>query len=292
MPGAGSMSKSCQGFGGYHSEIVPGGTHVGYAVLPRCAGIDDLTIGTSHEVFEWATDPFPMSTPAFDRLDDAHWAWQAMMIGELSDMCTFLDYDSIKPAEIGFTVQRHWSNKASLAGQFPCAPSGGKAYYQAIPRIEDEALVPDYFDITGTKQIKTKAIRVAPGKSRTVDVLVYSDQASSKQAVGVRAMTLSELYGQDSQSGFSFTLDKDKATVGSTLQLTIEAPKSSAFDVLVMTAYLDKKTIEYWPVLVTSDDGKDVQAGVSSVRPDQLPGRPAISKGSRIIATRAGLGSR
>jgi hypothetical protein len=263
-----SNGDSCVAFDAYHGEILAGdGTRVGYAVVSECGLLDELTVATSHEIFEWATDPLPRSRPAWSLLDDAHWAWQQMMIGELSDLCSFLDLDPIRPQEIGFMVQRHWSNKASLAGQFPCAPSGGKPYFQSVPRIEDESLVPDITDVTGSKMIKTKAIRIAPAKSRTVDVLVYSDQPA-KQTVDVQASTLAEVNGLPSESGFTFSLNKQRATVGATLELTINAPKNSSFDILVMTTSTDSKTVEYWPVLVTNDDGRDIQAGVPPGSPE------------------------
>ena len=91
------FGESCKSYGGYHYEITVGGKQVAYAVMPRCAGIDDLTVTASHEYFEWATDPFPKSKPAFARLDDQHWAWQVTMIGELGDLCTFLDQDRLRP---------------------------------------------------------------------------------------------------------------------------------------------------------------------------------------------------
>ncbi len=260
----GQSSQSCQGFDGYHSEIAVGTKHVGYSVLTRCAGLDDLTIATSHEIFEWATDPFPMSNAAYDRLDDGHWAWQATFIGELGDLCTFLDSEiSIRPTEIGYAVQRMWSNKASKAGSFPCAPSGGKPYIQAIPEAADDTLVPDFFDLSGTTQVKTKAIRVEPGKSKSVDVHVYSDAASANQ-VALRAMSWSEIYGKTDTSGFSFSLDKSRAAVGGTVSLTVNAPKDSSYDLLVMMAYIDAKHVEYWPVLVTNDNGSGIQASVAS----------------------------
>ncbi|HEY8079898.1 MAG TPA: hypothetical protein VIF62_37460 [Labilithrix sp.] len=281
LGGGGAPSQSCQAFGGYHSEITAGATKVGYAVLPRCSGLDDLTVATSHEIFEWATDPFPMSNAAFDRLDDAHWAFQATFIGELGDMCTFLDPGGyIKPAEIGYSVQRMWSNKASKAGSFPCAPTSGGSYIQAIPEAADDTLVPDFFDLSGLKQVTTKAIRVAPGKSKSVDVLVYSDKPSTTQ-VALRAMTWAEVYGMPDSSGFTFDLDKSRAAIGSTVSVTVTAPKDASYDLLVMLAYLDDKHVEYWPVLVTNDDGAGLQASVRT-----HPGRTSFP---RRIATRAGL---
>src|SRR5262249_51485447 len=71
----GESSQSCQAFAGYHSEVNVGGVKVGYAALPTCTTFDDLTVTASHEYLEWATDPFPLTAPAFTGGDDAHWAF-------------------------------------------------------------------------------------------------------------------------------------------------------------------------------------------------------------------------
>lgn len=264
LEGAGEYGQSCQGYGGYHFEVQAGAKKVGYAVLPRCSDVDELTVAASHEYFEWATDPFPESNPAFSKLDDAHWAWQAVMIGELSDLCTFLDRENLRPAEIGFEVQRHWSNKLSLAGKGPCAPSKTAPYLQGIPLVDDDAFVPDY----RTQQyLKTKALRVPPGTSRDVDVLVYSDQPGS-QNVPFRALSYEEMYGQPSKSGFTFELASNYGRVGSTMKLKVTAPKATAFDIVVMLAYTGGESADFWPVLVTNDDGKGARPAVA---PDAIP---------------------
>jgi hypothetical protein len=290
MEDAGAMGQSCEGYGGYHYELAAGSTRVGYAVMPRCSGIDDLTVTTSHEIFEWATDPFPSSAPAFTKLDDDHWAWQATMIGELGDLCTFLDQDYPRPTDIGFAVQRFWSNKLSLAGSFPCAPDKAARYVQAIPRTPDEAIVPDYSRLASN--ITTRAIRVKPGTSRTVDVLVYGDQAGGKP-VTVRALGIDELYGRPSSTGFSYAVPSTPAAVGSTMKLEIEAPSDVAYDLLVMMTMNGAREATFWPVLVTNDDAANVQAGRPTVTPEALPrfaGSDRRSGGPRL--TRLGLGWR
>jgi hypothetical protein len=273
MDGAGELGQSCEGYGGYHFEIAVGGTHVGYTVLPRCSDIDELTVAASHEYFEWATDPFPESKPAFNKLDDAHWAWQATMIGELGDLCTFLDRDNLRPADVGYVVQRQWSNKASLAGKYPCAPAKNAPYLQAITFAADDAVVPDY----GTKSsyINTKAVRVAPGATRKVDVLVYSDQPGTQQ-VPLRAMSYNEFYGgKDAEdSGYVYKLEQSYGTVGSTVTLDVKAPVDTAYDILIMLAYTSQTSAHYWPVLVVNDDAAQVGVDRPTITPATLPKRP------------------
>jgi hypothetical protein len=277
MDGAGQLGQSCEGYGGYHFEIDAGGTQVGYAVLPRCSDIAELTVAASHEYFEWASDPFPKTKPAFNKLDDAHWAWQATMIGELGDLCTFLDRDNLHPADIGFDVQRQWSNKASLAGKYPCAPAKSAPYLQAITTAEDDAIVPSY-DYNGkVENIKTKAVRVEPGKSRTVDILVYSDQTAA-DVVPLRAMSYEEFYagrGGGQPSGYTFTLDKTHGKVGETVAVTISAPDEPAYDLMIMLSYTSQTSAHYWPVLIVNDDAADVAKGVPTITPETMPKRPS-----------------
>lgn len=274
MEGAGELGQSCEGYGGYHFEIAAGATRVGYTVLPRCSDIEELTVAASHEYFEWATDPFPESKPAFNKVDDPHWAWQATMIGELGDLCTFLDRDNLQPADIGYVVQRQWSNKASLAGKYPCAPAKKAPYLQAIAIAEDDAVVPDYGKVSS--YIHTKAVRVAPGTTRKVDVLVYSDQGGTAQ-VPLRAMSYDELYGGrggGEKSGYTFTLEESYGKVGSTVTLNIKAPKDPSYDLLMMLAYTSQTSAHYWPILVVNDDGKDVGIDRPTITPATLPKKP------------------
>ncbi len=282
MDGAGALGQSCQGYGGYHSEVTVGTKHVGYAVLPRCSDIDDLTVSASHEYFEWATDPFPMSKPAYNKLDEAHWAWQVVMIGELGDLCTYLDRDNLRPPEIGFLVQREWSNTASLAGKYPCAPAKSSPYLQVIPTAEDPVEVPDYGAPNHNATVTTKAISIKPGGSRTVDAIVYSDQAGTP-LVPMRALSHADFGGTGQPSGFSYSLSEDRVKVGQRVQITIDAPKEPGYDILVMTAYTGPDSAHYWPVLVVTDNFAGARA----------PGQPppeAIAKLQNLFGTRVSHG--
>lgn len=276
MEDAGELGQSCEGYGGYHYEVKVGTTKVGYAVMPRCGDIDELTIAASHEYYEWATDPFPATAAAYAKLDDGHWAWQAAFIGELSDICTFLDPDNMRPAEIGFTVQRHFSNKLSLAGKYPCAPVAGKTgpYLQAIPIPQDTATVPDYGSTGLTEYIDVKAIRVAPGTTKSADVLVYSDVPHSQQ-VPMRALAYDEFYGGTATSGFTFELDQSYGTVGDKVKLKITAPSKVGYEIVVMLAYTGERSANYWPVLVVNDDGADLGGRPKKpiITPETLPKR-------------------
>ena len=270
----GDPGVSCKGYGGYHFEIAVGSTKVGYAVLPRCSDINELTVAASHELYEWATDPFPQTKAGYAKLDDAHWAWQAAFIGELGDLCTYLDRDYLRPAEIGYQVQTMWSNKASLAGKYPCAPKPGAAYLQGITTAEDSAVVPSQFP--GTPDITTKAVRVKAGQSRTVDMLVYSDQPRSS-LVPLRALTFDEfttgMASGPKASGYSYSIEPNYAKVGDVVSVTINAPTATSFDLLVMLAYTSDTSVNYWPVLVVNDE-----APAPGTTPKKLPKLPAFTQ--------------
>jgi len=269
---SGDLGQSCQGYGGYHFEIDVAGTHVGYAVLPRCSDIDELTVAASHEYFEWATDPFPQTKPAYTKLDDAHWAWQAAFIGELGDLCTYLDRDYLRPTEIGFQVQTMWSNKASLAGKYPCVPKAGVTYLQGIPTTDDQATVPS--QVQGEPDVTTKAIRVMPGQSRTIDVLAYSDQPHT-ELVPFRALTFDEfttgMPNGPNATGWKYSVTPSYAKVGDVVSVTVTAPITTSYDLLVMTAYTSDTSVNYWPVLVVND-AAPTTAPTTPKKMPKLPG--------------------
>lgn len=248
----GSGGESCHGFGGYHYEVAAGGKHVGYAVLPRCSDMAELSLSTSHEIFEWATDPFPLTKPAYAVIDDAHWAFQPLTYGELGDLCTFLDQEPIVPADLGFTVQRMFSNEASKKGVFPCVPNDGKrAFFAAIPHAEDTVQAMDYRSRESLDFVETKAVRLPRGTTRTVDVSVYASTPTT--GITVSGMTLDQLYQRPSTSGFELSLSSHSASSGDTLKLEVTAPKKAATDIVVLYARKDE-SIYMWPVVVTTED--------------------------------------
>ena len=267
MDGAGEQGQSCAGYGGYHFEVNAAGTQVGYAVLPRCSDIDELTVAASHEYFEWATDPFPKTKPAYSKLDDAHWAWQAAFIGELGDLCTFLDRDNLTPPEIGFQVQRQWSNKLSLAGKYPCAPTKTTPYLQAIPTAEDDAIVlveravlEEHHDEGHPRPAGWLEDRRRPRLLRSARHAVRSDARDELRSSSTAA--------SGAKSGFVFTLEESYGKTGETVPVTITAPKDAAYDIMMMLAYTSQTSVNYWPVLVVNDSAADAAAGMPSVIPD------------------------
>jgi hypothetical protein len=231
--------RSCDAFGGYHNETTAGAIAVGYAVMPRCAGrgggmndVDTLTITTSHEYFEWASDPFPFTAPAFQRTDDAHIAWSLSAGGELGDLCTLLDLGaSIRPADIGFAVQRQWSNVQSLAGKHPCLPADGQTYQVAVPEAPDAITLSD-----GVVTISARGILVPRGGSKTVRVQLHADGPST-----VNQVSIIDLQTGTDPDGYTIGLSSDTLGKGQIIRMTVTADRSAS------TA---------WPILFFGEPGR------------------------------------
>ena len=182
---ADTLGESCAGFGGYHSSFMlsNGGT-VAYAVIPRCAtfndlsGIDFVTVATSHELIEAATDPNP-TVPSYAGVDTDHFVWQLTLgNGEVADMCSFLldaNVHPTEPAMSAFLVQRVWSNAAALAGNDPCVPviAGEGAYFNTVP----ESTEVDFVDQGKTYQ--TLGTQIPVGHTATVTLDLASDAPTS-----------------------------------------------------------------------------------------------------------------
>lgn len=231
------LGSSCVDFGGYHGEIDVNGVAVGYAVVPRCSDLDTLTVSASHEMFEWATNPFPKTRPAYARVDDAHAAWNVVMVGEIADLCTFLDRQNVAPADIGYRVQRQWSNALSQVGSFPCAPYDGIPNFQAIP---------DTPDFIGAE----RGIVVPKNGTRTVPVRLYSDIATTGDLT-LKVLTKDAWYGRVASGGIGATLSTTKASAGSVISLSITASAGATDDVIILFARSGAAT-HLWPVHVVA----------------------------------------
>jgi hypothetical protein len=184
---------SCQvgGFGAYHLGLhLPDGRLVAYVVVPRCkAPLDSITVATSHEVVEAATNP-DESNPAY--------MGQTFPDDEIADLCST---NSSRPAGFPFEVQAIFSNQASALGHEGC-----------VPRREDDPVLGA--EIIGTDDIvvageTVKGVFVPSGSSKTVKVHVFADPDAGP--VSVRT---SGILG-------TATLDKDTARGGEELNLTL-----------------------------------------------------------------------
>jgi len=129
-------STSCVDFDGYHSSARRGGEELVYAVIASCpapnpgAGLQTRESIASHELIEAATDPFPITRPAF-RVTERTNPWVAFG-GEVADLCEVEGDPDWR--ENGFVAQRSWSNDAATAGRDPCVP-GQDLYFNVSPSL-------------------------------------------------------------------------------------------------------------------------------------------------------------
>jgi hypothetical protein len=137
---------------GYHYEFTSADNQqIVYAVLPRCGthpegagtALDEVTDIAGHELVEAATDPQPLSAPAFNRLDEEHAAWELALLGEVGDLCVRRVDPGDRPADLGYFVQRTWSNASARANHDPCVPLTSTAtpttvYFNAIAVVTEK----------------------------------------------------------------------------------------------------------------------------------------------------------
>jgi hypothetical protein len=224
------VQKSCQSFGGYHSNLSLDAAHgnmpIAYAVVPRCnnfagfSGIDAVTSAASHELIEAATDPLPMSQPAFGQPDDAHLYWLfALGGGETGDMCAQNPGVFTTFSELPYVVQRSWSNASAKAGHDPCVPTiPGQVYFNAAP------VLPDTINFGGG--LSMKGVKIPVGESKTIDVKLFSD-GPTNGPFSVEAFDSSMFTGGGQT--LALTFDVDQGQNGQTLHLTIEALSATQY---------------------------------------------------------------
>lgn len=208
---------SCQAFGGYHTNVVlPDGTPIAYAVVPRCDGmgastLDTTTSAASHEIVEAVTDPYNKENPAYAYVDDAHASWMFVLGGEVSDLCAQRSDASYTPDGYPYAVQRSWSNRAARRGEDPCVPASGQKLFTAAFTLPDSVDLGDGFIGRG--------VIVPPGESRTVELELHDEGGGS---MSVDVSDASQMLGHSGTS--TLTLDKVSGKGGDVLKLTIKAP--------------------------------------------------------------------
>jgi hypothetical protein len=248
---------SCNGFDGYHGEINASGTKVGFAVLPRCpppepalSELDRLTAVASHEYFEWATDPFPQTDQAWEKVVPDSMAWGLAFAAELVDLCGGGTNHS-KPADLGFVVQSVWSNQASSAGRAPCQPAVAPLFATPIPRTPDVlTLSPAVMQATSIPAASTvPGVIVAPGTHVDVGIHVYAERKDP---------TVWQLFAVEdgllSGAGLTLKLDRAKAPAGEDVNVRVTAPtdfRSPTIVVLYLTrAGVPGSPFTRWPFIV------------------------------------------
>jgi hypothetical protein len=260
-------SQSCVAFGGYHDNAVvtpsDGGApqNYAYAVIPTCSGnVQDLTAVISHEWIEASTDPFlttmglfsinggPMS--AYFTVDTNHAIWELLGGGEAGDLCEPEGNDIyITPPDVGYEVQRTWSNLSAMGSHDPCVPSlAGQSFFDSAPVLTD--MVTFTSSLTGS--VTTQGITIPVGSSKTLEVDLFSDGPTSGPWSVQAADVLSTYYNYGIPSSMSFQWDRTSGVNGEKLHLTITVTSASIIGnghAFMITSSLDGR-VAVWPGMV------------------------------------------
>ena len=211
---------SCQDFGAYHDNITYKGSDVAYAVMPRCTGwgpsvLDTTTSAASHEFIEAATDPFPQTNGAYTQVDDNHILWEYVLGGgETGDMCAQFGASYVTPPDLGFMVQRAWSNASAKAGHDPCQPADKSPYFNSMPVLTDK------IDLGG--QATSKGVHIPIGSSATIEVDLFSDADTG----GPWTVSANDTSGA---GAITFVWDRTTGQNGEKLHLTITAVQKTQY---------------------------------------------------------------
>jgi hypothetical protein len=255
--GPGQTYQSCREFGGYHEyfHYTPaagaGGlaANVAYAVLPTCGSqggmseLDGVTVSSSHEIIEAATDPYPWNGQGADTsgyaLQDYSSPW-TFIPGEVGDLC--VAHNIQDPS--GFLVQQSWSNTAAAAvpGRSPCVPDDGTPFFSV-----------------STDLLETQVARA--GQTVTYAVHAWSDRPTAgKWYVGLQMYQGSfqpayELTTEDGQTVTDQTNPRaayvqmgngDVATLTVTVPAGTTQQNYSVMEIISMDA--QSYSYNYWPI--------------------------------------------
>ncbi len=240
------FGTSCQDFGAYHDEgALADQTKFIYALMPRCdPSLVSLTLATSHEFVEAATDPFPFTQGAYQIVDDPHLVWELTPGAEVGDMCEYV-FASRQGSVGTYTVQRTWSNAAAAAGHDPCVPALAAPYIGSAP-LFTETLPLDPGDGTGVHQ--TKGVSVATGTSKTIEVDLFSDAPTTADWTLV-AIDTTQIAQNPPAPELTFSWDVATGHNGDKRHLTITRMKDGTgggSELIISTRINDRSQSLWW----------------------------------------------
>lgn len=222
-PGWGSNLGVCRTFGGLHSAqpLSPAGNAI-FTVNPTCltpyngqVGLEFITAGLSHEIEEAATDPLGTGYYGVN-WQMSGWASAAEFspTGENADMCEFQPDAYYVDPQLGYNVQRIWSNRASAGGHDPCQPivPGTGPYFTAEPVISEGTKLEAGFFVLGAT--------VNVGSETTIPVRLRADGPVGEWQLSAHEGTNPHPPG-DPYNELSFSWDVASGRAGDTRYLTI-----------------------------------------------------------------------
>jgi hypothetical protein len=206
---------------------------VPYIIIPRCpaypglSDIDSLDWTISHEYVEEATDPFETAYWTVDA-DHMAWSWEPNFV-EMADICNY-PFLITTPSDLGYTVQRAWSNAAAAGGGDPCVPAPtDRVYFNAAPVLDDDVSIGGTLKWTGS----TKGVHIPVGQTRNVEVDLFSAGPTSGpwHVEATDWGTDPDVCGSTSCGApdLQLALDRDTGSNGDKLHLTITALRRGAY---------------------------------------------------------------
>jgi hypothetical protein len=254
-PAETSVTGLCTTYLGYHSNsFLSDGTQFAYAVIPRCPNsgasqLDFVTWVSSHELAEAATDPFFFGAPAYKDASDYAWQQWNGGGGEVGDMCSFRPGSTWRDPELGYLMQRIWSNAEASAGHDPCVPHpSGDVYFQAAPDATDAVTVT--FS-SGSPSVNSTGLQIPVGMIRTVDVHIFSDAPTDAMTVWAEEWPIAPV--PDSPD-LVMAWDATSGHNGDTLHLTIGVQTDHAgegHEYFIVYAQLGD-LVQQWPVVIVN----------------------------------------
>ena len=255
-PDATTVATTCTAsLAAYHSSFIFGTMPVSYAVIPRCGvqynqdPLDELTALSSHELAESATDPQFPSSPAYATASD--YGWQSLFGGgEIADLCQYLPGSVLVEPQLGYLVERVWSNTEAAAGHDPCVPQpDGDIFFDAAPETTDTVTLSFTKDLP---DVTTPGLYIPVHSTRTVDVQLFSDGPTDPIVVSASEQPI--YAAAEQPADLSFSWDRTTGSNGDTLHLTITVDADSygeGHEYFVITSQVGDLQ-EPWPVVIAN----------------------------------------
>jgi hypothetical protein len=234
---------------GYHSHFaLPSTDQAMYAIVYDCAPqsflsttLQQTTAAISHELVEAATDPQNPGKLAWAGIVPVTTPWSTAGNGsELGDMCQDLASSWYAPADLGYMIQRSWSNAAMLAFHDPCVPHppGDDVYFAGVPVADDTFDADDGTHMLGTE--------IPVGSSNTVTIEFASDGPTG----GPWTIAATENNIRTAQT-LMFNFDRTTGENGNVVHLTISSLRRPPNGIALyrITSTLGTRTTTWWAVV-------------------------------------------
>jgi hypothetical protein len=192
-PELGCGASNGKSTGAWHDAIDDARGRIAYAVIPTCAAesFDAITVSMTHELIEAATDPFPMTDPAYQTpITDPFYS-----LAEVGDRCELGSSALVE----GHSVARVYSSSHETGHGWACLPTPSAPYFRIGPEKNGE-------------------IAVKPGDEAIVPLAVAGD-------VGPEVQVLALSFFGDFE--VSPSLDRATANVGDELELAVPIPSTA-----------------------------------------------------------------